>query len=350
MVPFAGWEMPVEYTSILEEHRAVRERAGLFDVSHMGEIEIAGAGALDLVQHLITNDAGRLADNRALYSPICREDGGCLDDLLVLRLAADRYMLVVNAANTQRDLIWILRAAAAFPGAEVADRSADWALLALQGPLAERILQGMTEMPLGRIPYFGFEQDLRVAGITCIVSRTGYTGEDGFELYCAAGEAPSLWSALMEAGRPHNLMPAGLGARDTLRMEAALPLYGHELREDINPFEARLGGFVKLDKGEFIGRAALERIRAEGVRRRLVGLEMVERGIPRHGYQVVAGGEVVGEITSGGYAPTLGRNIGMALVDARFSSVGTELGVRIRGRDAAARVVPLPFYKREKPR
>ncbi len=348
IVVFAGWEMPVEYTSILDEHRAVRERAGLFDVSHMGELEVSGPGALDLVQRVITNDAARLEDGRALYTPMCREDGGCLDDMLVLRLAADRYLLVVNAANTESDAAWIAKAAEGMAGVEVDDRSAECALLALQGPRAPDILQPVSDLPLASIPRFGYQGGIRVAGVPCLVSRTGYTGEDGFEIFCHPDMAPRLWTVLLEAGRPHGLVPAGLGARDTLRLEAALPLYGHELREDINPLEARLGTFVKLDKGDFIGREALSRAKAEGVRRRLIGLEMVERGVPRHGYPVVAGDQVVGEVTSGGYAPTLERNIALALVAADHAGPDAELKVRIRGRDLAARVVPLPFYRRER--
>lgn len=350
MTGFAGWAMPVEYRGILEEHRAVRERAGLFDVSHMGEIAVRGPGALALLQLAVTNDAGRLAVGQALYTPMCRDDGGILDDLIVYRTGEKEFLLVVNAANREKDLNWLRTlageaAGAVEAGAEVEDVSDRWALLALQGPRAAEVLRTAAG-EVGGLGRFAFLAGVKVAGRPCLVARTGYTGEDGFELFCPWEEAPPVWAALLDAGREAGVLPCGLGARDTLRLEAALPLYGHELREDVNPLEVRLGAFVRWDKGEFVGRAALERVREAGPRRRLVGLEMVERGIPRQGYEVVAGGAVVGEVTSGGPAPTLGKNVALALVAAGRERDDEGLAVRIRGRDVAARVVPLPFYRR----
>ncbi len=345
MTGFSGWAMPLEYDGILAEHRAVRERAGLFDVSHMGEIAVRGPAALGLLQRAITNDAGRLAVGQALYTPMCRPDGGILDDLIVYRTGGEDFLLVVNAGNREKDVRWLQALAADFPGADVEDVSDDWALLALQGPRAAEVLR-IAAGEMGALGRFALLDGVRVAGVRCMVARTGYTGEDGFELFCPWAEAPKVWEALLNAGREAGVAPCGLGARDTLRLEAALPLYGNELREDVNPLEARLGAFVRWDKGDFVGREALARVREAGPRRRLIGLEMVERGIPRHGYEVVAGGTVVGEVTSGGPAPTLGKNVAMALVLAAHAGDDGGLAVRIRGRDVAARAVPLPFYRR----
>lgn len=353
MIPFAGWEMPVEYTGILEEHRAVRTRAGLFDVSHMGQILVEGPGSLPLLQRALTNDLSAAAPGRAVYSPMCRADGGVIDDLIAARLGPERFLLVVNAANRKKDFLWLAGLAQEVAGATLADLSDERALLALQGPEAEAVLAAIADGPgaaaaLAALRPFRCLETFNAAGVRCLVSRTGYTGEDGFELSCRADEAGRLWGALMEAGAPRGLVPAGLGARDTLRLEAALPLYGHELSEDINPLEVRLDRFVRLDKpGGFVGSDALARVAAAGPRRLLVGLEPRERGgIPRSGHPVRQGGRAVGEVTSGSFAPTLGRAVALALVEAPLAAPGTVLAIEIRGRELLAEVVPIPFYRR----
>lgn len=341
LVPFAGWEMPVSYRGILAEHRAVRSSAGLFDVSHMGEIELSGPRAADLCQRLTTNDVRRLAVGQVQYTLLCREEGGVVDDTTLYRVGETRYFFCVNAANTAKDVEWIRQHAA---GSEVTDLSAETALLALQGPRAAKILGTLTTATLAELKSFGCVEAV-VAGVPALISRTGYTGEDGFELFTRADHAGALWAALLESGRAHGLEPAGLGARDTLRLEAALPLYGNELDDSTTPLAAGLDRFVKLDGEDFIGRAALVGERREGSRR-LVGIELVEPGIARRGYPILAEGEVVGSVTSGAHSPTLGRSIALAYVDERFASVGTALAVEIRGRAAGARVVRTPFYRR----
>ncbi len=346
MIPFGGWTMPARYRDILEEHRAVRDRAGLFDVSHMGEIMVRGISAEGLVQGLLTNDISGLEDGQAIYSPMCAGDGGILDDLLVYRLGQGRYMLVVNAANTGRDLAWIRERAGAGKGVEVEDVSDETVLLALQGPRAVEVIRPLVRFDPGKIDFYRFVWGL-VAGARCIVSRTGYTGEDGFEIYTAAGDGERVWQALMESGKNHGLLPAGLGARDTLRFEASLPLYGHELNEGTTPLEAGLGRFVRLDKGSFTGREALEEQRRRGLSRRLVGLSMTDRGVPRAGYPVLLGGKPAGTVTSGGYAPTLKAYLAMAYVPSAVKP-GDRVEVLIRGKKCRAEVVPLPFYKRRK--
>jgi aminomethyltransferase len=345
LVEFAGWEMPVQYEGVLAEHRAVRSRAGLFDVSHMGELVVRGPAALGAVQRAVTNDASPLAVGAAMYTPMCYPDGGTVDDLIVYRTGETEYLLIVNAANADRDREW-LRGLASGLDAEVADESDAWALLALQGPLAAAILGGLAGDDLSRLRPFRFRQGVPVAGRPCTVARTGYTGEDGFEILCPAADAPAVWRALLDDGRP---VPCGLGARDTLRLEAALPLYGHELSPEINPLEARLGPFVKLEKGDFVGREALQRVRAEGPRRRLCGLVLLERAVARAGYPVRPGGRV----TSGTFSPTLERSIALALVPADPARPGSDpappgsrLAVEVRGRDVPADVVKLPFYRR----
>ena len=346
LVEFGGWEMPVQYTSILEEHRAVRQRAGLFDVSHMGEFRVEGPGALDLLQALVPNNVARLAINQALYTQICRPDGGTLDDLLIYHLGEDRYMVVVNAGTTEKDWGWFCEQASGHAGFTLANVSDETGLIALQGPLAQTILQPLTATPLDAIKYYHCERG-EVAGIPVIISRTGYTGEDGFELYSAAADAPRLWRALLAAGAPQGLLPAGLGARDTLRLEAGYCLYDHELTEEITPLEAGLGWTVKLDKGvDFIGRAALAREKAEGLRRKLVGVELRERGVPRAGYAIVRDGQRIGALTSGTHAPTLDRPIGMGYVPPEHAAPGTEIAVEIRGKAVPAVVAALPFYHR----
>lgn len=347
---FSGWELPLSFAGIVEEHQAVRSRAGLFDVSHMGEVLVEGREAPDLAQRALTNDVAGVAPGRAVYSPMCREDGGTLDDLIALRLAEDRLLLVVNAANRERDAAW-LAGLAGGAAARVRDVSEAWAALALQGPAAEAILRAAAGEPAGAalavLRPFRFLEGVRLGGARCLVSRTGYTGEDGFEVFCRPEDAEPIWACLLEAGAPLGLVPCGLGARDTLRLEAGLPLYGHELREDVNPLEAGLERFVRLDKPAFVGREALRRVAAEGPRRRLVGLALRERGgVPRSGCPVRQDGREVGEVTSGSFAPTLRQPVALALVAAGAAAPGTRLAVEIRGREVAAEVVALPFYRR----
>jgi glycine cleavage system T protein (aminomethyltransferase) len=334
--------MPVQYTGIVEEHHAVRQRAGLFDVSHMGEIELRGPQALEVTQRLTVNDVHRLRDGQAQYSLLCLPTGGVVDDIMVHRITSERVLLCVNAANTAKDLAWIVEHR---NGAEVIDRSADFALLALQGPRATAILAPLTDVALSELPPFEFREG-HITGRHALVAHTGYTGEDGWELYCAPLDAPAVWDALLEAGRGVGLQPAGLGARDTLRLERALPLYGHELTDETTPLEAGLSWVVRFHKGDFIGRDALLRQREAGVPRRLVGLTMTEPGIPRQGYPILHRSEVAGAVTSGTKSPTLGKAIGLGYVASAWSEVGTKLGVDIRGRAVGAEVVALPFYKR----
>jgi aminomethyltransferase len=346
LVEFGGWEMPVQYTSIIEEHRAVRQRAGLFDVSHMGEFRVEGPNALEFLQGMVPNDVARLATNQAQYTQILRPDGGTLDDLIIYRLGDQRYMVVVNASTTAKDWAWFSQHAAGRAGLTLANVSDETGLMAVQGPRAQTILQPLTSTPLDAIKYYHCERG-EVAGIPAVISRTGYTGEDGFELYCASADTPRLWRAVMSAGEPHGLLPAGLGARDTLRLEAGYCLYGHELTEEITPLEAGLGWTVKLDKGaDFVGREALAREKQEGLRRKLVGVELRERGVPRAGYAILRVGQPIGELTSGTHCPTLDRAVGLGYVPREHAAVGTELAIQIRDRPVAATIVALPFYRR----
>jgi aminomethyltransferase len=347
MVAFGGWEMPVQFSGIKQEHETVRTKAGLFDVSHMGEIMVSGPDALDLLQKLTTNDVSKLKTGAAQYTIMCNEDGGTIDDLLIYRTGEQTFMLVVNASNIDKDYEWIKQHASG----QVVVENISWnvALLALQGPLAEQVLQRLTETDLSTISFFKFQQETEIAGVKgCLVSRTGYTGEDGFEIYFAAEDAPGLWKAILEEGKPEGVLPCGLGARDTLRFEAKLPLYGQELSETITPVEAGLGFAVKPDKGEFIGREVLALQKKEGAPRKLVGLEMTERGIPRTGYPVYRGEEKIGEVTTGTQSPTLKKNIGLALIRSEYAKTGEEVEVEIRKKKLKAKIVKTPFYQREK--
>ncbi|MEO8605441.1 MAG: glycine cleavage system aminomethyltransferase GcvT [bacterium] len=341
LVEFAGWEMPVQYGGIIQEHTAVRTRAGLFDVSHMGEVELRGPGALAACQMATANDVGRLADGRAQYSLLLEPAGGIVDDIIVHRLGAERVLICVNASNRDKDVAYLRQHAR---GAEVVDVSDETALLALQGPRATRILTRLTALPLATLPRFAFAEGV-VAGRRALVAHTGYTGEDGWELYCASADAVALWDALLEAGEADELTPAGLGARDTLRLEAALPLYGHELGPDTTPFESRLAWVVRLDKGDFVGRAALLEAKARGPRRCLVGIETTAAGIPRADYAVLRDGVRVGQVTSGTKSPTLGKGIALGYVEPTASGVGTALAVEVRGRAIDATVTRVPFYR-----
>jgi aminomethyltransferase len=344
LVEFGGWEMPVQYGGIIEEHRAVRTHAGLFDVSHMGEFKVEGPDALAFLQHLVPNDVSRLAINQALYTQLCLPDGGTVDDLIIYHLADNHYMLVVNAANIDKDFAWVEQQAKNFT-VQVTNQSDTTALLALQGPEAQAILQPMTAVDLSTVRYYHCEPGI-VDGINCIISRTGYTGEDGFELYCAPADAPKLWSDLLAAGKDRGLLPAGLGARDTLRLEAGYCLYGHELDELTNPLEASLGWTVKLNKDEFIGRDALLKVKEQGPKRKLIGIEMIERGVCRGGYTLYEDDQHIGTLTSGAPSPTLNKNIGMGYIEASHAVAGKTVYVDIRGKRTAALIVALPFYKR----
>ena len=347
LVPFAGWEMPVQYQGISAEHQAVRERAGLFDVSHMGELEIRGAGALDAVNRLITNDLGRISDGQALYTCACNEAGTILDDLIVYRRGSDDILVVCNASNREK-------IAAHFDsrlsGVSYRDASDEFALMALQGPAALTVLAAAgSSIDVARdLPSFRFAAG-EVGGVPAIIARTGYTGEDGIELFTASSDAVRLWRALLAAGAPHGISPAGLGARDTLRLEARLSLYGNDIDETTNPFEAGLGWVVKLDKPDFLGKTALESIKAQGLTRTLVAFEMVGRGIARHGYPLQSlDGRVVGICTSGAPSPTLGKNIGLGYLPLAMREIGTRFLVDCRGKAVEAVVVKAPFYKRAK--
>ncbi len=347
LVEFGGWEMPVQYSSILDEHRAVRTHAGLFDVSHMGEFKVEGPDALPFLQYLVPNDVSRLAIHQALYTQLCLPDGNTIDDLIVYRLAEMHYMVVVNAANIDKDFAWVEGQAKKFKDVHVANQSDTTALLALQGPEAQTILQPLTEVDLGSISYYHCEPGV-VDGVNCIISRTGYTGEDGFELYCAPVDAVKLWNDLLAAGKSHGLLPAGLGARDTLRLEAGYCLYGHELDEQTNPLEASLGWTVKLQKGDFIGRDALLKTKEQGLKRKLIGIEMIDRGVPRGGYLIYEGERHIGTLTSGAPSPKLNKNIGMGYIETADAVVGQTVQIDIRGRRLTAQIVALPFYKRKK--
>ncbi len=345
LVEFAGWEMPVQYSGVLQEHRAVRTAAGIFDVSHMGEFRVAGEGAEAFLQRMTPNDVAKLQPGRIHYSGLLTEEGTYVDDLLIYRLAPDEFLLVVNAANADKDLAWLQKHIDT--GVILKDVSSDYGLIALQGPKAESILSGLTDTELSGIRYYAFEPG-EVAGQSAIISRTGYTGEDGFELYLAPEDTPPVWDRLLEVGRPEGLVPTGLGARDTLRMEAAMALYGHEIDDTITPLEAGLQWVVKLEAADFIGRQVLVAMKEAGLARKLVGFNVEGRGIARQGHKVVADGEEVGFVTSGTFSPTLEKALGMAYVPVSMATAGTPLSLNVRGKLIPAVVVDLPFYKRAK--
>ena len=343
MIDFAGWEMPVQYRGIVDEHRAVRSRAGLFDVSHMGEIEVRGDGATAFCQCMTANDVSRLAVFQAQYNLLLNERGGVIDDVIVYRLEPRVYLMCVNAANSDKDFFWLSAHAAG--RVEVENVSARYAQLALQGPRAEKILQPLTAAALTAMKNFGFVF-ADVAAVRCLVARTGYTGEDGFELYCGSESAPRLWSALLDSGAPEGLVPAGLGARDTLRLEKAYPLYGHELDETTTPLESGLEWVAKLSKSDFIGRDALLKQKQEGIKRKLVGLEMLEPGIARSGYALFKDDINVGRVTSGTKSPSLGRSIALGYLAIDAARLGEVIQVEIRGRKIPAKIVAIPFDRR----
>jgi aminomethyltransferase len=348
MVEFGGWDMPVEYSGIVDEHMAVRTRAGLFDVSHMGEIEVAGGHALAAVQHLTSNDAGRLAVNQIQYAALTTPQGTFVDDVLTYKMADDHFLLVVNASNIVKDFHWISSHAKDTDGDVVAvNTSSRYALLALQGPAARETLQSLTGVDLSGLRYYWFATG-EIAGVRGTISRTGYTGEDGFEVFVPPNAAERVWDAILQAGRPAGVIPAGLGARDTLRLEASMRLYGNDMDETTTVVEADLGWIVGWKKEEFLGHGVLKQQKAEGTSRKLVGFEMLERAIARHGYDVYVGEHKAGVVTSGTQTPFLKKAIGMVYLPIAHTQPGTEFDVDIRGRRARAAVTAMPFYKRAK--
>jgi len=344
MVPFAGWEMPVQYRSAVEEHHVTRNAAGLFDVSHMGEVFFEGPAALESLQRLTTNDLRQCADGQAQYNCMLRPGGGMVDDIVVYRFHAEKFLVCVNAGNRDKDVAWML-AEGTRPGCTVTDRGDDFAQLAVQGPKATALLQTITATDLSTIKTYWFATGA-VAGIEAIIARTGYTGEDGFELFVAPDKAAALWDALIEAGNPFGLEPAGLGARDSLRLESCYRLYGNDMDENTTPLEAGLAWIVKLDKGDFIGRDALVAQKAAGLPQRIAGFKLVEKGIARHDYPVLHEGQKVGRVTSGTLTPTVKESVGMAYLPPALCKEGTAIQVEVRGKPVAAVVAKTPFYKR----
>ncbi len=351
MDPFGGWDMPIDYSlkglGVIKEHLAVRRAAGLFDVSHMGEVDIVGPGALAFLQRVTSNDVAKLQDAHAQYSALPLPSGAPVDDIIVYRFTAERFLLVVNASNRAKDVAWLQ--AQGPSDCEVTDRSDEFALLALQGPKAVSILQRLTEADLASVGYYKFTTG-QVSGLAATIARTGYTGEDGFEVMVAAAQAPALWDALMKAGEADGLVPAGLGARDTLRLEAKMCLYGNDIDESTTLVEAGLGWItcVEPHKGDFNGRSVLAEQKTKGTSRKLVGFEMKDRGIARHGYPVLVGGAPVSVVTSGSMAPFLEKNIGLTYVPSAHAAIGSQIAIEIRGVPVAAEIVKTPFYKRAK--
>lgn len=346
IVDFSGWELPIQYEGISSEHEAVRNAVGIFDVSHMGEVEVEGKDATAFVQNLVTNDITVLEDYQILYTLMCYPHGGIVDDLLVYKYNNEKYLLVINAGNIQKDIDWTMKNKEQYE-VDIKDISADVAEMALQGPLAEELLQRLADVDLSKIGFFYFNEKVVIEGAQCLVSRTGYTGEDGFEIYLNNGDAEKVWESLMQAGKDLGIKTAGLGARDTLRFEANLPLYGNEMTEDITPLEAGLGYFVKLNKDNFIGKDALVKQKAEGLKRKTVGFEMEDKGIPRHGYDVFANGEKIGFVTTGYLSPTLKKSIGLAMVDIEHAELGGTIEIIIRNKPAKAKVIKRSFYTKK---
>jgi len=346
MVEFGGWDMPVQFSGILEEHAAVRERAGLFDVSHMGEVTVKGPQALECLQTMTCNDVSKMDDRRCQYNGLLYPTAGFVDDLLIYRNSPTDYLIVVNASNSDKDYEWMVDCAKGMD-VEVKNESANYAQLALQGPKSQPILASLTDLGLSQIKYYRFARGT-VDGIDAIVSRTGYTGEDGFEIYLPPEHAVRLARRILDLGKSAGILPCGLGARDTLRLEAKMMLYGNDIDHSTTPYEADLSWIVKLEKGDFFGRDVLAREKSEGVKRKLAGFEMVDRGIGRHGYPVVDGSDEIGVVTSGTHSPTLKKPIGLAYLPPEQTAPGTEFMVLIRGKETKARVVATPFYKRAK--
>ncbi len=349
MVDFGGWELPIQYTAgVIEEHMRTRTAAGLFDVSHMGEIWVEGPDAIAFVNRLTTNDVAKLVDGQAHYSALTNESGGVIDDLLVYRFGPEKLLLVVNAATTGKDWTWITSHHSEHEDVGTRNASADYCQIAIQGPRAEGILQQLTETDLSAIKYYWFATG-EVDGVEAIISRTGYTGEDGFEVYAAADKGEQLWNKMLQAGKDDGILPCGLAARNTLRLESTMSLYGHELAEDITPLEANLGWITKLNKpSDFVGRSVLSALKEKGLKRKLVGFEMTEPGIARDGFDVYAGEEKIGVVTSAGPAPFLKKNIGLAFVPPAFANIGQEIRIDVRGKLLTASIIETPFYRRPK--
>ncbi len=346
MMSFHDYFMPLQYDTIINEHHCVRKNAGLFDISHMGRFEVLGNRAFPFIQHIITNDAGKLADKQVLYTPICNEQGGILDDILVYKWHGERFTLVVNCGNKEKDFLWLQRQSVAFQPLEIRDVTDTVALVALQGPLSKRILENTLNRNFDCLKGFYFD-DFTVNGEQLFISRTGYTGEDGFEIFADVKHIVKLWNLLLDKNRQDGLSPAGLGARDTLRLEAGLLLYGNDMDETITPLETTIDWTVKFDKGDFVGKEAMLRQKAKGIDRKLAGFEMIGRGIPRHGYPVLKGKEIIGKVSSGSFSPTTNNNIGLCLIKSQYARVGEELQIQIRGNNYNASVVKTPFYKRK---
>ncbi|MDD3426155.1 MAG: glycine cleavage system aminomethyltransferase GcvT [Aminobacterium sp.] len=343
MVDFGGWELPVHYEAgIVEEHKRVRSAAGLFDVSHMGEVRVTGPKAEAWLQNMMSNDITIMEEGQVIYTFMCYPNGGVVDDLLVYKVSTENYFLVINASNTEKDVLWLHDHVS--EGVHVENLSPQYSELALQGPKAEEILTKITNFDVASLGFFRFVENVNVAGVNALVSRTGYTGEDGFEIYIPWDEGAKVWDAIMEAGQDFGILPAGLGCRDSLRFEAGLPLYGHELAAHITPLEAGLGFFVKLDK-QFIGRNALAALKENGVPRKIIGLEMIDKGIPREQYEVKAQGRTVGRVTTGGFSPSLDKSIASALVEAPFVNE-EEMIIVIHGKEKKAKKVKRPFYQK----
>lgn len=346
MVSFHDYFMPLQYDTIINEHHCIRKNAGLFDISHMGRFEVVGNKAFPFIQRIIANDAGKLADKQVQYTPICNEQGGILDDILVYKWHKERFMLVVNCANKEKDFLWLQRQAIPFQPLEMRDLTDSISLIALQGPFSMNMLENSLNGKFNYLNRFYFD-DFIWDGVRIIISRTGYTGEDGFEIFADAKHIVKLWNLLIDKNRQDGLMPAGLGARDTLRLEACLLLYGNDMDETVTPLETTIDWTVKFGKGDFIGKEALLRQKANGIERKLVGFEMIDRGIPRHGYPILKGNEIIGKVTSGSFSPTTNKNIGLCLIKSQYAKIGEELQIQIRDNTYYARVVKTPFYKRK---
>jgi aminomethyltransferase len=339
IVDFAGWELPVYYSRVIEEHEATRERAGLFDIGHMGEFELTGAGTLDFLQHVLSRELKKIEPGFAMYSTMLHPDGGTVDDLFVYCIEPNRFMIVVNAANIKKDWEWMLRNAEGYD-VKFADKSNETSKIDLQGPKAKAIMERLT--PGGTLPVRFHFHEGTVGGVRALISRTGYTGEDGFELYCNNADAPKLWNAILAEGKPEGVVACGLGARDSLRLECCYSLYGHELTDSISPVEAGIG-FVVAKEKDYIGGDIVKAQQKDGAPRQLIAIELVERGVPRERYEVMKDGSAIGEVTSGTYSPTLKKGIGMALVTKGAASVGDTISVIIRGKQYEAKVVKKPF-------
>jgi aminomethyltransferase len=343
IVPFAGYEMPVLYSGIMEEHKAVRNAVGVFDVSHMGEFYAKGPNALSFLQSVTVNDVSKLTPGKAQYSAMCFDDGGIVDDLLIYMLAEHSYMIVVNASNIEKDWEWMKKHCPS--GVSFENKSDDTALLAIQGPKSLETMQKLTSADLSAIPYYHFVQGA-VAGIEMIISRTGYTGELGFEIYFDIAHAEKIWNAIFDAGKEFGIVPIGLGARDTLRLEMGYCLYGNDIDQTTNPIEANLGWITKLNKGEFVAKSILEKTKTDGPKRKLVGMMLNEKAVPRHGYSLLVNGKNVGVVTSGTFSPSLEKGIAMGYVDVPYAEVGSKIAIDVRGKMIDAMVVALPFLKK----